>query len=255
MLPILGALVTVAGALLLVLGITSFVDVASYAIDVIALFGLALAVDYSLLMVNRFREERAAGTDVPAAVERTVAAAGRTITFSALTVIASLAGLFAFGDPTFSSLAIGGIATTAARAGRRAHPRSPRCWPAGAARSPRWRRRPPRTAPFGRLARRVQRRPVIVARARRRDPAGGRAAIPVGQLRQRDPRTLPASFESRQVDDTLLARFPGKQADPIQVVAQLPGGDPPGAAEAQRIGAMPGVTAVTVEQAMSGDCP
>jgi RND superfamily putative drug exporter len=112
-LPILGALVTVAGALLLVLGITKFVDVASYAIDVIALFGLALAVDYSLLMVNRFREERAADLDVPAAVERTVAAAGRTITFSALTVIASLAGLFAFGDPTFNSLAIGGIATTA----------------------------------------------------------------------------------------------------------------------------------------------
>jgi RND superfamily putative drug exporter len=159
--PILGALVTVAGAMLLVLGITKFVDVASYAIDVIALFGLALAVDYSLLMVNRFREERADDLGVPAAVERTVAAAGRTITFSALTVIASLAGLFAFGDPTFNSLAIGGIATTvlALAAGLTLVPALLAGWgrkiapmaPASA-----------QDGPFGRLARRVQRRPIIV---------------------------------------------------------------------------------------------
>ena len=64
LLPLAGALVTVAGALLLLLGVTHFIDVASYAVDVVILFGLALAVDYSLLMVNRFREERAAGADV-----------------------------------------------------------------------------------------------------------------------------------------------------------------------------------------------
>lgn len=74
------------------------------------LFGRALAVDYSLSMVNRFREDVAPG--VAGALERTIAAAGRTITFSALTMVASLAGLFAFGDPTFNSLATGGAATT-----------------------------------------------------------------------------------------------------------------------------------------------
>src|SRR5262249_6851978 len=73
--------------------------------------GLALAVDYSLLMVNRFREARAAGAEVPGAVEFTAATAGRTVTFSALTVAAALSGLFAFGDPTFTSVAVGGIAT------------------------------------------------------------------------------------------------------------------------------------------------
>jgi len=245
-LPILGALVTVAGALLLVLGITKFVDVASYAIDVIALFGLALAVDYSLLMVNRFREERAADLDVPAAVERTVTAAGRTITFSALTVIASLAGLFAFGDPTFNSLAIGGIATTAlalaagltlipallAGWGRKITPIAPVSAEDG---------------PFGRLARRVQRRPIIVV------VLAGATLVAAGlpflsvNYGSGDPRTLPASFESRQVNDTLLARFPGKQADPIEVVAQLPGNNPRVQAEAHRIGAMPGVATVSVE--------
>ena len=109
--PLAGALVTVAGALLLLLAATEFIDVASYAVDVIALFGLALAVDYSLLIVSRFREERADGTDVPTAVERTVTTAGRTLVFSAMTVIAALAGLFAFGEATFTSLAVGGIAT------------------------------------------------------------------------------------------------------------------------------------------------
>jgi putative drug exporter of the RND superfamily len=67
-------------------------DVASYAVDVVILFGLALAVDSSLLMVNWFREERAAGADVPLAVEQVTSRAGRTVTFSALTVAASLAG-------------------------------------------------------------------------------------------------------------------------------------------------------------------
>ena len=100
-----------AGALILLIGMTHVTDVATYAVDVIILFGLALAVDYSLLMVNRFREARAAGADVPPRSSHTAATAGRTVTFSALTVAAALAGLFAFGDPTFTSVAVGGIAT------------------------------------------------------------------------------------------------------------------------------------------------
>jgi len=111
LLPIAAALATTAGVLILLLGMTHVTDVATYAVDVITLFGLALAVDYSLLMVNRFREARAAGAEVPGAVEFTAATAGRTVTFSALTVAAALSGLFAFGDPTFTSVAVGGIAT------------------------------------------------------------------------------------------------------------------------------------------------
>ena len=247
-LPILAALATVAGALLLVLAITNVVDVASYAIDVIALFGLVLAVDYSLLMVNRFREERGDGADVPQAVERTVAAAGRTITFSALTVIASLAGLFAFGDSTFSSLAIGGIATTAlalaagltlipallAGFGRRIKPME---------------RAAAEDGPFGRLARWVQCRPILVV------VLAGAALLAAGlpflsaNYGSGDPRTLPASYESRQVYDTLATRFPGHQADPIQVVAQLPADDPRVQHEADQIRELPGVALVSIEQA------
>ena len=111
LLPIAASMATIAGALLLLREITHVTDVASYATDVITLFGLALAVDYSLLMVSRFREARAAGAGITGAVEHTAATAGRTVTFSALTVGASLAGLFAFDNPVFTSVAIGGIAT------------------------------------------------------------------------------------------------------------------------------------------------
>ena len=60
LMPVMSALVTVAGALLILLAVTKVIDVGGYAIDVVALFGIALAVDYSLLIVSRFREERAA---------------------------------------------------------------------------------------------------------------------------------------------------------------------------------------------------
>jgi putative drug exporter of the RND superfamily len=67
LIPLASALVTVAGAMLLLLAMTQVMTVGSYAVDVVLLFGIALAVDYSLLMTNRFREERAARPDAPVA--------------------------------------------------------------------------------------------------------------------------------------------------------------------------------------------
>src|SRR3954447_8628608 len=252
LLPLAGALVTTAGALLLLLGVTQFTDVASYAVDVVILFGLALAVDYSLLIVNRFREERAAGADARAALERTTASAGRTITFSALTVAAALAGLFAFRDPTFTSLALGGIATVlvALLAGRTLVPALLARWADKISPAER------QTADdgfFGRLARRVQRHPALVA--------GGvaalllAAAIPFLNVNYAngDPRILPRGAESRQVAETLLARFPGKQADPVQVVARRRADDPAVRAYAAKVRRLPGVAAVDMEPGLRGD--
>jgi RND superfamily putative drug exporter len=62
-----------------------------------------------------------------------------------------------------------------------------------------------------------------------------------------DPRLLPRSFESRAVADTLLARFPGMQAEPIMVVAQRPAGDPAVRVYAGTIKSLPGVAGVSVE--------
>jgi RND superfamily putative drug exporter len=252
LLPLAGALVTTAGALLPLLAVTHVTDVASYAVDVVILFGLALAVDYSLLIVNRFREERAAGADGLVALQRTTASAGRTITFSALTVAVALAGLFAFGNPTFTSLALGGIATVlvALLAGLTLVPALLACWADKISPAER------QTADdgfFGRMARRVQRHPALVA--------GGvaamllAAAIPFLNVNYAngDPRILPRGAESREVAETLLARFPGKQADPVQVVARRRAEDPAVRAYAAKVRRLPGVAAVEMEPGLRGD--
>src|SRR5215469_11808015 len=111
LLSIFATLAASAGAFIPLLGVTYATNLASYALDVVLLLGIGLAVDYSLLMVNRFREARGGSADVAAAVEHALATAGRTITFSALTVATSLSGLLAFGDHGFTSVAVAGIAT------------------------------------------------------------------------------------------------------------------------------------------------
>jgi putative drug exporter of the RND superfamily len=252
LLPIFAALVTIAGALLLLLGMTHLTDVATYAFDVITLFGLALAVDYSLLMVNRFREARAAGEDVPAAVEHTMATAGRTVTFSALTVAAALSGLFVFGDPTFTSVAAGGVATVvvALAAALSLIPALLAVW--GAKLKPAH-RQDAEDGFFGRLARQVQRQPWLAA-------AGVTAvllaaAVPFlhASYGLGDPRTLPQASQSRQVAVTLLAGFPGMRSDPVTVVARVPASDPRLASYASRVSHLPGVAGVSLERGLHGN--
>jgi RND superfamily putative drug exporter len=256
LLPLAGALVTVAGALLLLLAATEFIDVASYAVDVIALFGLALAVDYSLLMVSRFREERADGTDVPTAVERTVTAAGRTLVFSAMTVIAALAGLFAFGEATFTSLAVGGIATVlvALAAGLTLVPALTATWGHRIAASSPTEAAGPAGAPdadrhdgfFGRLARAVGRRPVPVAVAVTGVLLAAGAPFLGVTFSNGDYRVLPTSQESRQATDTLMEAFPALGAGPVTVVAHARPDDPRVAAYGDQLRQLPHVTDVTV---------
>ncbi|MEW2354754.1 MMPL family transporter [Spirillospora sp. NPDC029432] len=67
--------------------------------------GFGLAIDYSLFLVTRYREELARGLTVPAALERAMATAGRTVLFSAVTVTVALSGLLAFPLPALRSLA------------------------------------------------------------------------------------------------------------------------------------------------------
>lgn len=83
-------------------------DVSVFAINTIMLLGLGLAVDYSLFLVNRFREELPA-LGVEGAIQRTMETTGRAIAFSGITVAASLCGLFVFEQMVLRSLALGGI--------------------------------------------------------------------------------------------------------------------------------------------------
>ncbi|BBX64854.1 membrane protein [Mycobacterium saskatchewanense] len=89
----------------------SFVtDVSVFALNVAAALGLALAIDYTLLIINRYREEVSSGRRGAAALVTTMTKAGRTVLFSALTVALSLSGLVLFPMPFLRSFAYAGVA-------------------------------------------------------------------------------------------------------------------------------------------------
>ena len=104
-LPLAVALSGAGATLLALVGISSLTDVSLYAVNVTLMLGIGLGIDYGLLVISRFREERGAGYDVPEALHRTMATAGRTVVFSAATVAVSLVALAVFPDPTVRSLA------------------------------------------------------------------------------------------------------------------------------------------------------
>ncbi len=115
--PVLLALSAVAGSIGLY-GLASwlFPDAGGAATSVVFLLGMAVGVDYSLFYLKRAREERArsGGTIThAAAVELAAATSGRSIWFSGLAVIVSLAGLYLVDDVIFSSIATGGILVVA----------------------------------------------------------------------------------------------------------------------------------------------
>lgn len=107
--PALVGVATMVGALLVLFLITHVTDVSIFAINLVTTLGLGLAIDYSLLMVSRFREERMRGLAVDEAVLVTVRTAGRTVTFSGLTVAVSLAALLVFPIYFLRSFAYAGI--------------------------------------------------------------------------------------------------------------------------------------------------
>jgi RND superfamily putative drug exporter len=88
---------------------TQLTDTSIFSVNLITGMGLGLGIDYALLMVNRFREERAAGHEVDQAVIRTVNSAGRTVLFSGLTVAIVLAAMFFFPQYFLKSFALGGV--------------------------------------------------------------------------------------------------------------------------------------------------
>jgi len=89
---------------------TQFTDVSIFALNLVTAMGLGLGIDYALLMVNRFREERARGLEVKAAVTRTVETAGRTVLFSGLTVAVVIASMVIFPMYFLRSFAYAGVA-------------------------------------------------------------------------------------------------------------------------------------------------
>jgi len=104
---------TVIVALAAIFGIAQATRMSIFVLNLTTLLGLGLGVDYSLLLVSRFREELGRGAKLGDAVQRTVATAGRAVFFSGVTVMLGLAGLALFDFAILRSIGIAGAITVA----------------------------------------------------------------------------------------------------------------------------------------------
>ena len=107
-LPLLVAALTIPTALAGIFLVAQVTDLSIYVQNVATMLGLALAIDYSLFMVSRFREELRRGRTVAQAVETTVATSGKAVAFSGLAVAIGLSGLLLFRPMALRSFGIGG---------------------------------------------------------------------------------------------------------------------------------------------------
>jgi RND superfamily putative drug exporter len=116
LLPILIGAISLAGTTALVGLLTHFMDVSVFALTVGSFLGLGLSLDYSLLVVHRFREELATGGGVERAVATTLDTAGRAVWVSALTVAVSVAVLVVVPVPLLRGVGLGGVLAVATAA-------------------------------------------------------------------------------------------------------------------------------------------
>ena len=108
-LPLLIGGVSVLTTFLIVGGLTEITGISQIVEFLIALIGLGVAIDYSLLVVSRWREERAAGRDNTDAVAAAMAHAGRAVLFSGLTVAIGLLSMIVLPVPMLRSVGYGGV--------------------------------------------------------------------------------------------------------------------------------------------------
>ncbi len=113
LLPLVVGLTSIIGTMAILRGLAALTDVSVYSLNMTTAMGLALAIDYSLFVVSRYREEIRRGATSDAAVRRTMQTAGRTVLFSALTVGLALAALMVFPLFFLRSFAYAGIAVVA----------------------------------------------------------------------------------------------------------------------------------------------
>lgn len=234
-------------------------DVSQYALNIVTLIGLGVAIDYSLFVVNRFRDELSGGATREDALARTMATAGRAITFSGLTVAVGLSGLLFFQGTYLASMGAAGTIVVAAAVlygltflaailaflGPRVNSlRVPRLWQ-GRASGGFWRR----------TAGAVMRRPLVALL-----PALALLLVmgtPFLHLRlaNGDVDLLPANIEARTAYDNFVSNFPGQDETTFDVVLHYVSGSPTSAeraadqtALAARLATIPGVLRVTAPQ-------
>ena len=231
-LPVAVGLLAIAGTTAVLRAVALTTEVSIFALNLTVALGLALALDYTLLIISRFREERADGADRDEAMTRTMATAGRTVLFSALTVGFSMGALALFPMYFLKSFAFAGAAVVALTAvaallvapaaivllGDRVDALDVRRLGRRLLRRPTPAARPVQQLSWYRLTKFVMRHvvlvglPVIALLVVLGAPfLGVRWGFP-------DDRVLPGSASTRQVGDQLRDNFPSDPASAVTVV-------------------------------------
>ncbi|HEY1420589.1 MAG TPA: MMPL family transporter, partial [Candidatus Dormibacteraeota bacterium] len=262
--PLVGGIV-VLGAFLFLQGVTGIHPVSIFALNLATGMGLGLAIDYSLFMVSRFREELARGLDSAAAIRVTLRTAGRTVLFSSLTIAAAVGSLTVFPINFLWSMGLAGIivALTACAVSLTILPAVLRLLgPRVNALSPRrWRRAlnaPPASSGFWyRFSWLVMRRPLAIA--------VGSAVLLIAlglpllgiRFNSVDQTDLPAGTAARQVSDAMTSDFGAPSGSSMFVVVEAPplSSSEPEAVQAfaSRLSSVAHVTGVFPPQYVGGD--
>jgi putative drug exporter of the RND superfamily len=231
LLPISVGVLAIVGGVGGTLVLARFTDVSQYAINIVTLIGLGVAIDYSLFVVNRYRDELAAGASRAEAIATSMSTAGRSITFSGITVAVGLSAMVFFQGTFLASMGAAGaiVVAIAVLYGLTFLPAllSVMGPNVDRLRLPFLRaRKPAGTGAWHSLAVWVMRRPWLVLL-----PALGIllvAGTPFLQLRlaNGDVDQLPPQNPARQGYDTLINDFPGQDQTSIEAVVYYPNGTP-----------------------------
>src|SRR5918994_1351321 len=222
-LPLVVGVMSIVGTFFVLRGLAALTDVSIYALNLTTALGLGLAIDYSLFVVSRYREELRAGHAPRVAATRTVRTAGRTVAVSALTLAASLCAMLVFPIAFLRSFAYAGVAVALLAGlfsvvvlpailvllGHRVNALTL------------WRRSvtPPEEGFWHRVATVVMRRPIPIATAVIALLLVLGAPFLGLRLSSPDDRVLQESSHVRQVHDVIRAEFPSEEAGALSVVA------------------------------------
>jgi uncharacterized membrane protein YdfJ with MMPL/SSD domain len=248
LMPLVTGITTVLGTFLVLRGVNSFYGLSTYALNLVIGMGLGLAVDYTLFIVTRYRQELANGASEQQALRTTMSKAGSTVCFSAVTVACALATLVVFPEGFLKSMGIAGavVAVVAAAAALTISPALLTIWGSKVAKGSAARAGSASGAWY-RLAQRVMRRPGIVAAATAAlMVAAAVPALSVHWSSADDSRVIPTSQSSRVVADAVARQFPGAGTQPLTVAIAAPRSSAAAvAAVARRVRALPGITGAT----------
>jgi putative drug exporter of the RND superfamily len=223
-LPLFVGGLAIVGSFFVIWVASQFTDVSIFSLNLITGLGLGLGIDYSLLVVNRFREERAAGNDVQTAVINTVASAGKTVVFSGLTVALVLVSMAFFPQYFLQSFALAGVSVvTLAVIGAAIAVPAQLNLLGDRVNKLRVIKRdltPKDTGTWEKIARFTMRRPLpilfvtVVALASLFSLS---SQVVFGQV---DDRVLPKDNPAHVASDLLRERFEGRESSPIEILVQ-----------------------------------